>query len=397
MNKELDKISVIVPIYNADKYLERCLSSIIGQTYKNLEIICIDDGSTDDSLKICQNYRAKDKRIKVIHKKNEGVTVARKLGVKIANGEWVGFVDADDWIEPDMYEELLKKAMLYNVSLVCANYRRYYEKYCLYNEMEFNEGLYDISETDSEFAKKFIINIDTFNYSIDSSMCDKLFNRENVYTLLKELNDEIIFAEDAAIVYSYILKYKRVFILNKTVYNYRLSNSASCIHNFNDKKYESIETVIEFIKKHLEKNQNCDNNIRQLFFYKVFIYILYLPQKLENATNDNILSLFGNVGKEERIVLYGAGVMGQTYYKYLSEKGLNICLWVDKRWRELENNNLSPVERVYCENYDKIIILSVKTHVINNIKEELKRNGVNEKKILYIKKDNIKKIKNSQL
>lgn len=99
MNKELGKISVIVPIYNADRYLERCLSSIIGQTYKNLEIICVDDGSTDNSLAICNKYSLLDNRIKVIHKNNGGVTSARKAGMKIASGEWVGFVDSDDWLE----------------------------------------------------------------------------------------------------------------------------------------------------------------------------------------------------------------------------------------------------------------------------------------------------------
>lgn len=389
-------ISIIVPIYNAEKYLDKCLSSIVNQTYKNIEIICIDDGSTDNSLKICKKYSEQDERIKVIHKKNEGVTVARKLGVKIASGEWVGFVDADDWIEPDMYEELLKKAILYKVSLVCANYRRCYEKYSIEGEIKFDEGIYDISENNSEFAKKFIINIDTFDYGISPSMCDKLFNKKNICTILNELTDKIIFTEDAAIVYSYILKYQKLCILNKIVYNYRLSNNDSCIHNFDDNKIKNMESSVEFIKKYIKNERNYDSNIKQIYLYKIYHYILYYPQKLENSLDGNILSLFGDISKEERIVLYGAGVMGETYYKYLSDKGMNICLWVDKRCKELENNNLSPVERIYDEKFDKIIIASIKNPVINNIKEELKKNGVDEKKILYLKKDNIEKIRNYQ-
>lgn len=377
-------ISIIVPIYNAEKYLDKCLNSIINQTYKNIEIICVDDGSTDDSLKICQKYGEKDERIKVIHKKNEGVTASRKLGVKIANGKWIGFVDADDWIEPHMYENLVKKAISYNVPLVCANYRRCYEDYCVKNEMNFNEGIYDISENNSKFASLFIINTDTFDYGISPSIWDKLFDKDKIYTILKELNDEIVFAEDATIVYSYILKYKKIFILNKIVYNYRLSNNNSCIHNFDEKKIKNIEMSIKFIERYLRKNQNYDCNIRQLFFLKIFYYILYCPQKLENDLGDNILSLFGGISKKERIVLYGAGVMGIKYYNYFLEKGINICLWVDKRWKELDYNNLSPVERIYSENFDKIIIASIKNNVIKNIKEELEQNGIDREKIRYI-------------
>lgn len=139
MNKELGKISVIVPIYNADRYLERCLSSIIGQTYKNLEIICVDDGSTDNSLAICNKYSLLDNRIKVIHKNNGGVTSARKAGMKIASGEWVGFVDSDDWLELYAYERMIKKGEKKDVTLICGNFRRNYENHSIDYISKFNE------------------------------------------------------------------------------------------------------------------------------------------------------------------------------------------------------------------------------------------------------------------
>lgn len=103
-------ISVIVPVYNVEPYLEKCLDSIIGQTYKDLEILVIDDGSTDRSGEICDNYAQKDKRIKVFHTENQGLSTARNLGLDHAKGEYIGFVDSDDWIEPDMYACLLKNA-----------------------------------------------------------------------------------------------------------------------------------------------------------------------------------------------------------------------------------------------------------------------------------------------
>ena len=103
-------ISVIVPVYNVEPYLRKCLDSIIGQTYKDLEIIIIDDGSTDCSGKICDEYEERDGRLKVFHTENKGLSAARNLGLDNATGDWIGFVDSDDWIEPDMYEVLLKRA-----------------------------------------------------------------------------------------------------------------------------------------------------------------------------------------------------------------------------------------------------------------------------------------------
>lgn len=102
-------ISVIVPVYNVEPYLRKCLDSIVGQTYRDLEILVIDDGSTDGSGEICDEYK-KDERVKVFHTQNRGLSCARNLGLDEAQGEWIGFVDSDDWIEPDMYEVLLSRA-----------------------------------------------------------------------------------------------------------------------------------------------------------------------------------------------------------------------------------------------------------------------------------------------
>jgi glycosyltransferase involved in cell wall biosynthesis len=100
----MDLISVIVPVYNTQDYLNRCVDSIINQTYRDLEIILIDDGSTDNSPKICDNYSDLDNRIKVIHKENEGPSSARNMGVEVAKGDYIAFVDSDDWVESDIYQ-----------------------------------------------------------------------------------------------------------------------------------------------------------------------------------------------------------------------------------------------------------------------------------------------------
>lgn len=115
------KLSIIVPIYNAQNHLKKCIESIINQTEKDIEIILIDDGSTDDSLKICNEYQRKDFRINVIHQNNSGVSIARNQGIKIAKGEYIGFVDSDDWIDLDMFKRLLEEAKKTDADIVMCD------------------------------------------------------------------------------------------------------------------------------------------------------------------------------------------------------------------------------------------------------------------------------------
>ncbi|MDY6367562.1 MAG: glycosyltransferase family 2 protein [Clostridia bacterium] len=115
------KISVIVPVYNTEKYLNRCIDSILAQTFTDFELLLIDDGSTDSSGKICDEYALKDKRVKVFHKENGGVSRARNLGIDNAQGEYLSFIDSDDYIRPEMYEKLAKIIDIYGVDLVCSN------------------------------------------------------------------------------------------------------------------------------------------------------------------------------------------------------------------------------------------------------------------------------------
>ena len=116
------KISIIVPVYNAEKYLVECLNSLVEQTYKNIEIILIDDGSIDNSAKICDEYAKKDERIKVVHQKNSGVSVARNNGLDMHTGDYVMFVDSDDWIELNTCEILINNIISNDKDILIYNY-----------------------------------------------------------------------------------------------------------------------------------------------------------------------------------------------------------------------------------------------------------------------------------
>ena len=123
----MKKITVIIPIYNAEKYLERCVNSVLAQTQTDLEIILIDDGSSDNSPMICDSYASKNDNVSVIHQKNAGVSAARNVGIETATGKYIGFVDSDDWIEPKMFERLLSEAERTESDVVMCDATTVYE------------------------------------------------------------------------------------------------------------------------------------------------------------------------------------------------------------------------------------------------------------------------------
>lgn len=126
---ENDLISVIVPVYNMENYLERCVHSVLQQTYQKLEVILVDDGSTDASPQMCDAYAAKDERVKVVHKENGGLSDARNAGLAVAAGAYIGYVDSDDWIEHDMYERMYRACVVRDAQLcVCRYFSEYADR-----------------------------------------------------------------------------------------------------------------------------------------------------------------------------------------------------------------------------------------------------------------------------
>lgn len=162
------KISVIVPVYNVEPYLRRCLDSITGQTYGNLEIILVDDGSADGSGAICDEYAARDSRIRASHQPNGGVSSARNAGLASASGEWIGWVDSDDWIEPEMYERLLGRALGQGADIaVCGRLEHHRNRLVPF-------GWDQETLLDREEAMELLLR----NEVVQSYLCDKLWRRE---------------------------------------------------------------------------------------------------------------------------------------------------------------------------------------------------------------------------
>lgn len=202
-----DKISVIVPVYGVEPYLRKCLDSLVGQSYLNLEIILVDDGSPDRCGKICDEYAEKDSRIRVIHKENGGVSSARNAGLGIASGEWIGWVDSDDWVELDMFEYLLGNAQQAGAEIaVCSRVERYKEHHIF-------RGWEETLILNREEAMGLLLE----NDQMQNYLCDKLWKRE--------LFRGIVFPEgktfeDIAVMHRLFERASRVVCLPEWKYNY---------------------------------------------------------------------------------------------------------------------------------------------------------------------------------
>ena len=228
--KEL--VSIIVPVYNVKHYLAVCLDSILNQTYRNVEVILVDDGSIDGSGKICDIYSKKDCRIIVIHKNNEGVGAARNTGIQIARGKYIQFVDSDDFLEEDMTETLMREVNIGNVLPIC-NIKMYYEnKKYQYNLIEFHKKVnYAIEQYLSSFVIKYKTN------PFIGSPCNKIFIKDIIINNNIKYQTGRSFAEDFIFNLEYLYYVSNITVINKPLYYYRAETSNSLSKNIKSTEY----------------------------------------------------------------------------------------------------------------------------------------------------------------
>lgn len=229
------KISIITPAYNAEKYIKRCMESVNNQTYKNIEHIIIDDGSTDDTSIICDEFAKKNDRVKVIHKKNEGVSIARNIGIELATGDYILFADADDWLENSMCEKMIQAAQKNKSDIVICEYYHFYDKNGKRNHIKLEE-FDDVSFVD-------LIGDDTNNYG--GFPWNKLIKTEKIK---KKFNKKIHFYENLLFFLENFDDKTKYSVIFEPLYNYCI-NENSAVHSkkFNPKKVTTMDALLKII------------------------------------------------------------------------------------------------------------------------------------------------------
>ena len=338
-------ISVIVPIYNVKDYLIPCIESIINQTFTDLEIILVDDGSTDGCSEICDKYQEIDSRILVIHKENEGLVSARKAGLKAAHGSYIAYVDGDDWIEPIMYEHMYQELCRQDADIVMCG--RYEDTGKISREVFHGipEGRYGKEELINYVYPQMIVGDDFFEWMIFPGLWDKLFRRKCVEMFQYMVDNRITMGEDAACTYPCLLNADSIYIIHQCLYHYRQTTSSMV------KKVQSNEIERERFCVLYQSMNKCFERYTGIFDvreqWKKYVLFLMLPRAdtlYKDFENLEYLFPFYQVKKGSSIILYGAGTYGQRLYQYLKKSRFcSVSAWVDRNYIQLSERGFEEV------------------------------------------------------
>lgn len=282
----MEKISVIIPIYNVEKYLKRCLDSVLKQTYQNIEIILIDDGSTDTSGLIADEYSKQYKNINVVHKRNEGIGQTRNLGIQMAKGEYILFVDSDDYIDENMIEQMHLVAVNNNCDLVCCNKYRIYEKN--------NRGMVTDEEMEpiKFFSRKEALGVFLLTKYVDVVFWNKLIKKD----LFEGIRCPNGIYEDLATIYKLLLKANKIANMYNPFYYYCQRESSITDEKYNEKmiilKNAIDDNYNEIIKYYPDLKDNLI--LGKIHWYTVIYDKMILNNDFDIALKKEIKSMISS-------------------------------------------------------------------------------------------------------
>ena len=241
------KVSIVVPVYNAEKYLRKCVDSLRNQTYRNLEILLVDDGSKDGSGRLCDALSREDERIRVIHKENGGLVSAWKAGVAESSGEYLCFVDSDDWVDAVMIEEMAAHLTGEEKEIIASDYiieRDDGSSQCVWQQLAPGEYLRD------EIEKKVIPNLlGRESRYVTISRCMKLISRKLIEENQKYSDPAAVMGEDVTVMVPALIDCNRLVIMDHKAYYHYLYVQESMVHKYNAGLYQNIKLLIEITRK----------------------------------------------------------------------------------------------------------------------------------------------------
>lgn len=278
------KVSIIVPIYNVEKYLSRSIESIQRQTLRDIEIILVNDGSVDNSLGVCKEYQSKDNRIKVIDKPNGGVSSARNKGLDVATGEYIGFIDPDDWIEPEMYEKLYQQLRVTDADVCMCNYVIEYNGNFTPKLLDIKKDILEGQEIVSDIVANMIGNasLNSGSQTIIGSVCRLVIKRDIIDQNNFKFELGMPLMEDLIFCIQLFLKSKRVTI-NRNMYYHYMINSNSAVTSYRSNRFDLLMKVYQRLEELL-----TDANVYPI-----------VKQRLNNRYITMIISVLANEVRRE--------------------------------------------------------------------------------------------------
>ena len=376
-------ISVIVPIYMIDRYVGLCIESIINQTYKNLEIILVDDGGKDRCPEICDLYKKKDPRIKVIHKPNGGLVSARKAGLQQSNGEYISYVDGDDWIGPGFIEGLYTAANASGADMVCAGFTRDLFSRSASFTNTLPSGIYE-GERLKDLWKNMASIGAYYRPGISTYVWNKLFKREILLDPQSRVDNRISIGEDGAVTYPALLSCSRVAVIDNVAYHYRQREDSMLKQSTGySSEAQKLKYLYEYLMRWAEKTDPEMGIKGQIVDYVLSIAIMRSGGRLPQDD----YSTFDNAYYGKDVIVYSAGTFGQQLVNRFKEtEHCNVVAWLDDDYWEYRRCclNVDPVESITGLSYDYILIATVDGLVAEKAERRFMDLGVSKDKLLTI-------------
>lgn len=353
-------ISVIVPVYNVENYLAKCLDSILCQTFSNIEIICVNDGSTDSSRKILEEYKHKDSRIKIVDKKNGGLSSARNAGMKVATGEFYSFIDSDDWIDITMLEKLYNNMLEHESDIAICAVHQFDETN---QKIDDSNPYYTLEYFDKTFDNRAFSYVNTKPFIMDVCVMawNKLYRRSLIEKCQAEFPDGLIF-EDGPFFFTIFFKTQKVSIVRDFLYYYRINRKNSIIQKAG-KKFLNVIDVAEIMYNKIKDISDFEDFKYTFFRKKVedFIYRFeHLNPKYKTAFAKKLAKDSSLVNEE----LFPPNIVrGKFRYNYFLFKNLktgNILYYEFQKYKIKSMYKL--MEIMYKE--EGVYFLKYKTHIL---------------------------------
>jgi glycosyltransferase involved in cell wall biosynthesis len=377
-------VSIIVPIYNSEDFLDKCIQSIINQTYKNIEIILVNDGSTDTSEKICNEYAVIDSRIKTIHKINKGLVSSRKAGLEISTGDYVLYIDGDDWIELDLVKHYVDQILKHKADVVIASHIVNLEGRIDKCKNYFLPGVYNKTQLKSIIYPKMLYTGNFSQFGIFSYSWGKLYRRELLFKNQLRVDEDITIGEDALCMYPTLLDADVLVILDEPYYHYR-QRADSLIKSLRTIDISKMQKIYNSLKNIFIDKGVLDTMLPQLQYYLLSLLII----NTQGPNIDNITNLypFNRIESKKGIIIYGAGTFGQHIYKkIINNRSYNILAWIDEKYEHYSKLNLpiTGFDKIKFIDYDAIIIALIDEDNSNQAISKLLKYGVDKNKIVQI-------------
>jgi glycosyltransferase involved in cell wall biosynthesis len=383
------KVSVIIPVYNVESWLRQCLDSVANQTLKEIEIICVNDGSSDSSGSILNEYALCDSRFIIIHKRNSGPVSARRAGLDVAKADYISYIDSDDWIEQDMLNNDYNAAIQTDADVLVNKGIYIEDKWNSYiSSSTIPAGIYSNDTLRTEVFPK-MMRKDNSSVGIIGSLYAKLFKRVLIEKYDPLIDEKMTIHEDWASVYLYLAHAKTVTITENAFYHYRMNHTSSLTKSSRDDHLFNLHLLYNTLKSGFMESDDSlllINELNMLMGRAIFHSNQYLMGIDGYRYNHGYIFPFQSISKECRLLLYGAGAVGMAYYRQLiTTEYCSEIIWVDRNWNAMSAKGFPVMNPEELDKYDfdELVIAVLEEDRAQGIRDYIKEKGVPDEKIIW--------------